>query len=244
MKSNVTMVSKDRVLFGVTIRQDTKNQFLSVTDLQEAYLRARVEKGWADRRIERILSTNDSAERIFYILEKQGFIKTQICAFMDDVRKTSLVKVMKKCGAYKTCGARENRNTMCNPYIWILLAMELNPELYATVVMWITDNLIINRIEAGDKYNALCRASSMFKDVDYRVIGRALNYIVFNKHEKMLRNSASQEELHEIDDIQKSLAFAINMGYIKSFGSLINEMRKMWRMKWLNVDNSIFLVSD
>lgn len=44
MKTNVTMVSNDRKLFGVTIRQDTKNQFLSITDLQEAYTRARIEK--------------------------------------------------------------------------------------------------------------------------------------------------------------------------------------------------------
>lgn len=33
MKTTVTMKSKDRELFGVTIRQDTKSQFLSVTDL-------------------------------------------------------------------------------------------------------------------------------------------------------------------------------------------------------------------
>lgn len=44
MKTNVTMMSNDRKLFGVTIRQDTKNQFLSITDLQEAYTRARIEK--------------------------------------------------------------------------------------------------------------------------------------------------------------------------------------------------------
>lgn len=226
------MVSKDRVLFGVTIRQDTKNGFLSVSDLQEAYFRARIDKGWGDRRIERILSTNDAAERIYYILEKQGFIKTSFCAFMEEVRKTSLVKVMKKCGAYKTTGARENRHTSCNPYVWVLLAMELNPELYATVVIWLTDNLIINRIEAGDRYNNLCRAASKFKDVDYAKIGRALNYIVFNQHERMLRNTATQEELKEIDDIQKSLAFAINMGYIKTFDILITEMRKLWEIKW------------
>lgn len=232
MKSNVTLKSKDRVLFGVTIRQDTKNGFLSVTDLQDAYFRARVEKGWADRRIERILSTNDSAERIFYILEKQGLIKTHFCAFMKEVEESSLVKVMKKYGAYKTSGARENKHTSCNPYIWVLLAMELNPELYATVVMWLGDNLITNRIEAGDKYNELCRAASRFKDVDYAQIGRALNYVIFNKHEKMLRNTATQEELKEIDDIQKSLAFAIDMGYIKSFQSLMEEMYKIWHNKW------------
>lgn len=234
MKSNVTLKSKDRVLFGVTIRQDTKNGFLSVTDLQDAYFRARVEKGWADRRIERILSTNDSAERIFYILEKQGIIKTQFCAFMKEVKESSLVKVMKKYGAYKTSGARENKHTSCNPYIWVLLAMELNPELYATVVIWLGDNLITNRIEAGDKYNELCRAASRFKDVDYAQIGRALNYVIFNQHEKMLRNTATQEELKEIDDIQKSLAFAIDMGYIKTFDSLIGEMRKLWYNKWGN----------
>lgn len=200
--------------------------------MQDAYFHARIEKGWADRRIERILSTNDSAERIYYILEKQGLIKTQFCAFMEDVKNTSLVKVLKKCGAYKTSGARENKHTSCNPYIWVLLAMELNPELYATVVIWLGDNLITNRIEAGDKYNDLCRAASKFKDVDYTKIGRALNYVVFNQHEKKLRNTASQEELKEIDDIQKSLAFAINMGYIKTFEGLISEMRKLWYLKW------------
>ena len=234
MKSNVTMLSKDRVLFGVTIRQDTKNGFLSVTDLQDAYFRARIEKGWSDRRIERILATNDAAERIYYILEKQGIIKISFCAFMEEVEKTSLVKVMKKYGAYKTSGARHNKHTSCNPYIWVLLAMELNPELYAIVVIWLGDNLITNRIEAGDKYNELCRAASKFNDVDYAIIGRALNYVVFNQHEKMLRNKATQKELKEIDDIQKSLAFAINMGYIKTFKELISEMRKLWCKKWSN----------
>ena len=234
MKTTVTMKSKDRELFGVTIRQDTKSQFLSVTDLQEAYTRARIEKGWSDRRIEHILSNIGSAERIYYILEKQGFIKTAFPAFMEEVKESSLVKVMKKYGAYKTCGARENKSTMCNPYIWVLLALELNPEIYATVVMWLTDNLIINRIEAGDRYNELCVAASVFSNVDYRVIAKGLNYIVFNIHETLLRNKATQEQLKELDDLQKSLAFAINMGYIKSFEHLVNEMRLLYLKKWNN----------
>ena len=112
--------------------------------------------------------------------------------------------------------------------------MELNPELYATVVLWLGDNLITNRIEAGDKYNDLCRAAARFKDVDYAQMGRALNYVIFNQHEKMLRNKATQEELKEIDDIQKSLAFAIDMGYIKSFDELMHEFRKLWNKKWGN----------
>lgn len=232
MISNVVLKSKDRVLFGITIKQDTKNEFLSLTDLQEAYTVARIKKGWSDRRINDILSTNISSERVYYILKERNFIETGLNAFMKEVEKESLVKVMKKYGAYKTVGRAGNRTTMCEKYIWVMLALELNPEIYAKVVCWLADNLIINRIEAGDKYNDLCRACSKFKDVDYRLIAKGLNYIVFNIHETLLRNKATQEELKELDDLQRSLAFSVDMGYIKSFEDLHNTMKKLWYNKW------------
>jgi len=231
MKTTVVMKSTDRNLFGVTIRQDTK-QFLSVTDLQEAYTRARVQKGWGERRIERILATDTSAERVYYILKEQGLINIGFCAFIEEVKSTSLIKVMKKYGAYKTVGARHDKQVVCNPYIWVMLALELNPEIYGKVIVWLTDNLIINRIEAGDKYNDLCRACSKFPNVDYRTIAKGLNYIVFNVHETLIRNKASQEQLKELDDLQKKLAFAVDMEYINSMDALVVEMRKLWRSKW------------
>lgn len=234
MKGNVTMVSKDRVLFGVTIRQDTKNGFLYVTDLQKAYLRARIENGWASKNINEILSGDRNTDRVYFILKETNIINIDYSIFIEEVKQSSLVKVLKKYNAYITAGARENKRVMCNPYIFALIAMEMNPLLYAKVIIWLTDNLITNRIEAGDKYNELCRAASKFKDVDYAKIGRALNYVIFNQHEKMLRNTATQEELKEIDETQKSLAFAINMGYIKTFDSLMVEMRKLWHQKWGN----------
>jgi len=237
MKTNVTLSSKDRVLYGVTIRQNTKDNFMSVTDLQEAYSYARIKYGWKDRRIERILSTNDAAERIYYILNEQGIIKTPLEAFIEEVNNQSLVKVLKKYKAYKTCGARENKYTSCNKYIWILLAMEMNPAIYAKVVIWVGDSLITNRIEAGDRYNELCRAASKFNNVDYRKIAKGINYIVFNIHETLIRNKATQVELKELDDLQRSLAFSVNMGYIKTFDELINEMRKLWFNKWSNNKN-------
>ena len=232
MKSNVILESKDRILFGITIRQDTKKEFLSLSDLQESYTIARLKNGWSDRRINDILSSNTSSERVYYILKERGFIEAGISAFMDEVQKTSLVRVMKKYGAYKTIGRGENRTTMCEKYIWIMLALELNPEIYAKVVCWIGDSLIINRIEAGDKYNDLCRACSKFKNVDYRIIAKGLNYIIFNVHETLIRNKATQLELKELDDLQRSLAFSVDMGYIKSFEDLHNTMKMLWYNKW------------
>ena len=88
MKTNVTMVSKDRELFGVIIKQDTKTSFMSLTDLQEAYTKKRVEMGWNEKRIENILSNKESAERVYYILEKQGYkIESGFPGFIQSVEK-------------------------------------------------------------------------------------------------------------------------------------------------------------
>ena len=123
MKTNVTVVSKDRDLMGYIIPQDTKTGFLSLTHLQEAYAHLRVKNGWSDRRIEHIFTNNQIAERVYYILEKQGVIKTGFPAFMEQVNNQSLVKVLKSLGVYKTTGARDSRRVACNPYIWVLVAM-------------------------------------------------------------------------------------------------------------------------
>lgn len=228
MKTNVILSSSDRNLFGVTISQNTNN-FLSISDLQEAYTIARVKNGWLDKRLSDILSSKDISERCYFVLKEQGFINTGISAFMEEVKKCSLVKILKRYGVYKTTGARGNKNTFCNVYIWMMLAMELHPEIYAKVIIWATDNLIINRIEAGDKYNELCRSSSKFSDVDYRSIAKGLNYIVFGIHETMIRNTANSSQLKELDELQKSLAFSIDMGYIKSFNDLIEQMRILYK---------------
>ena len=234
MKTNVTVVSKDMDLMGYIIPQDTKTGFLSLTHLQEAYTHLRVKNGWPERRVESVLANNQIAERIYYILEKQGVIKTSFLAFMEQVNSQSLVKVLKSLGVYKTTGARDSRRVACNPYIWVLVAMELNPILYAEVVFWLTDKLILNRIEAGDRHNELMRAIGKFDKKDFSDVAKAVNWIVFNKHELGIRNTATAEQLKEVDSIQKSLAFSVDMGFIKSHDELMNTMRKMWSIKYEN----------
>lgn len=227
------MISKDKILYGVVIRQDIKTSFMSLTGLQEAYTRKRVEMGWNDKRIENILSNKESAERIFYILKKQKYLKHEnLNEFMDMVESESLIKVMKWYKAYKTTGRGENRNVMCDPYIWVLVAIELNPMLYAEVTGWLNDKLILDRIGIGDKYNTLSRAVSIFDDVDYAEMADKLNWIIFNKHGYVLDNRATQEQLKELETLQSNLAFCIEMGTISSFSNLMNMMRSIYVKKW------------
>lgn len=67
------MKSKDRILFDVVIRQDTKDSFLSLSDLNETYIRAREINGWSEKHLDDILKTNSNIERIYYIIREQIF---------------------------------------------------------------------------------------------------------------------------------------------------------------------------
>lgn len=217
MESNIVLNSKDRELFGVTIKQETKTGFLSVSELQKAYEVARWKYGWSERRIDNIMQTNDFKERVFYLLEKQGFIKTNILGFMNMVEKEGVTKVLKGLGVYKTTGARENKSTYANPYIWILLAMELNPMIYAAVVTWLTDSLIFDRIEAGDEFRPMNNAiKGIVSNPNYSKYSIAINERVFGKHLTGMRNLASAQELRKITKIEQFISQGINMGMIRN----------------------------
>ncbi|GET45202.1 hypothetical protein [Capnocytophaga felis] len=88
MKTNVVMKSADRNLFGVIIKQNTKNgQSLSVTDLMKAYQTARFEYGWSNRQVEDIVKTKPFQERVYHLLNERGVIKMNIISFMQFIEK-------------------------------------------------------------------------------------------------------------------------------------------------------------
>lgn len=222
MKSNVILKSTDRNLFGITITQNTKDCFLSVGDLQKAYEIARWQYGWSDRRINDILQYKPIQERIYYILKERDVIKTGVPAFMEMVEKEGITKVMKGLGVYKTTGARQTRQTYCDPYIWVLLALELNPMIYAKVIVWLTDTLVFDRIEAGSEYMPMnSKIKELIKTPSYPKYAKLINEKVFGKHISGMRNLASAKELRSIADIEKMVIKAIEMKWIKNENDLI-----------------------
>jgi hypothetical protein len=227
MKTNIVIKSEDRNLFGILVRQETKTGFLNLSDLQESYTQARVKNGWVEKNIGRIMESEK--ETIFYLLEKQGVVTVQMSTFIEAVENQGFARYMKSIGAYRTTGARHTKTVWVNPYIFVMVAMELNPLFKASVIGWLTDQLIINRIEAGNLCKALNSSIQKFKPDgnDYMTLAKTLNYIVFGRHETGIRNTGTKEELKKLSTIEEKMSFAIDMGYITSFDMLIKEINKL-----------------
>lgn len=222
MKTNLILSSTDRELFGITIRQSTKEQFLSVSDLQKSYEKARWMHGWSERSVNWIMQTQDFKERVFYLLENKGLIKVCFNSFIEMIDKEGIAKVLKGLGVYKTTGARQNKQVMADPYIWVLLAMELNPMIYAKVIIWLTDSLIFDRIEAGSEYLPMNSAiKKIVANPDYPLIAKSINIKVFGQHQAGMRNLASAKELRAIADIEKFIIKSIEHGFLKNQNDII-----------------------
>jgi len=215
MTSNQVLSNSNRELFGITVRQNTSNQMLSITDLQKAYEKARFMHGWSDRQLGTLMRTNEFQERAYYVLSERNLINIPIGTFTEMVKNEGVTKVLKGLGVWKTTGRGANKMTVADPYIWVLVAMEMNPLLYAKVIMWLTDSLIFNRLEAGSEYTPMNSAiKTIIENPKYSEYATEINKKVFGKHIRGIRNLASSKELKAITDIEKFITNAISMQMI------------------------------
>lgn len=168
------------------------------------------------------MQTTEFKERVYYLLNQQGVVMSNFTDFMKLAEKEGIVKVLKGLGVYKTTGARKTKSVMADPYIWVLLAMEMNPMIYAKVVVWLTDSLIFNRLEAGNDYMPMnAKIKEIVPSPDYPKYAKLINTKVFGQHITGMRNLASAKELRKISDIEKFIIQSIEMGFLKSESDII-----------------------
>lgn len=129
---------------------------------------------------------------------------------------------------YLTSRGKYSGGTWMTPLLFIDFAMWLNPKFKVQVLKFVYDELIKCRTAAGDNYNVLAKSIAALPDVDYPQVARGLNWIIFNKHERDIRNTATPQQLQDLDELQRKLAFSVDMGYIRSFPELMNSMRRIY----------------
>lgn len=243
MKSNVVLQSKDRVLLGMNVSVMSKDGYICITDAVSAMNKKRKEKGLKERWINEIMLTSSFRERCFELFNKlndRDLLSRRNLGLKDNILNIRSVMDLGKLDlAYKK-GKGVDQKWFVNPYLFVMIALEMDPEIYAEVVIWLTDGLIENRNEAGDAYVRMCSAISRIvpnkddlKD-NIKRVAKAINFIVFNKHEDGIRNTASKDELNDIIAIENVIASVIDDGFIKDYNSLISYLGDKWKRKWGN----------
>ncbi len=228
METNIVMKSKDRELFGILIKQETKTGFLCLSELQRAYEIARWQYGWSEINIASLMQSSKMLERLFYVLKDKEIIKVELSTFMEMCQNEGITKVLKGLQVWKTTGRGSNKLVMCDPYIWVAIALELNPMIYAKVISFITDSLIFDRIEAGDEFKPMNNGiKSIVNNPDYKKYSIAINEKVFGKHLTGMRNLATSGELRKITKIEQFIAQGISIGMIKNDEQIIYSIKNL-----------------
>ena len=159
--------------------------------------------------------------------------------FINEIQENSH-GAKKTYGEYQVVIHKKGRNTSrgktkdevwMHPYLFIDFAMYINPSFKYDVIKFIYDELIKNRHLAGDNYKTLSASLVKLKGYSFTEVAKALQWIVYGKTGKNLRQSATQNQLQELANLQEKLAFAIDMGYITTYPKLIQELRKIYSNK-------------
>jgi len=212
MKTNVNMI---RRMGQYEILQRTSDGYFDANALLVQWNRNNDK-----RRIDIFLNTQKTKEFISEI-EKNA----------SDVRNCTTENqayIIKK--GRKTKLGQTKSEVWMHPYLFIDFAMWINPRFKYQVIKFVYDQLIKYRHEAGDNYRSLTAAIQRFEPTfkEYSQVAKALNYIVFDRHEKNVRQIASAKQLERLSNLEAKLAFAVDMGYINNYQELLSELRRVY----------------
>lgn len=168
------------------------------------------------------------------------FINTILSKEFSDSRKSDVVnnQSIKKVFVKQRGGIGGGGSTWMHPLLFIDFAMWINPSFKYDVIKFVYDQLIQFRIEAGDTYlemaHQIARISQK-QDIPSNIpnIARAINIIVYGSHEKQMRNKHAEEKsMRELVKMQIKVTELIKDGFIKSYDSLLDYLRKTWTEKY------------
>lgn len=102
---------------------------------------------------------------------------------------------------------------------------------------FVYDEMIRYRNDARDAYKELSSAIMKIVPKDFmpktmQKVGEALNWVIFNSHEKLLRNKHGNElKQRELYQLEKKVADLINEGFISSYENLLIYLRNQYQKR-------------
>jgi len=206
-----------RKLFKFEIRQHIKDKMLSASDCIEGYNKYVLPEE-NQKRKEKGLSQLKSKEMYKYWENKgtKQFIESLIIELKSKPTNSgfnskSANSLAKEFGLTKTKRGKEE-GVFMNPYLFVDFAMWLSPSFRVKVIVWVTDQLISQRLEAGIKYRPMTDAIKEYLTENYKPKfetdnlymheAMMINEIVFGEHKQDIRQEATQEQLKLLTEIE------------------------------------------
>ncbi|MFC2691375.1 MAG: KilA-N domain-containing protein [Veillonella parvula] len=226
MKSNQEMVRK---IENFTVTQRTSDGFFDGSELLRQW---NAVDGNARRRMNEFLGSPKVKDFINALADDESHRRKTDNGDNQQVTEVDLIKHVK--GRISKNGRTPDKVWM-NPILFIKFAMWINPTFEVKVIRFVYDEMIKYRNDAGDAYREMSSAVGKIVPADFmpkamQKIAEALNWIVFGNHEKMARNKYGDEnKQRELYQLEKKIADLVNDGFIKSYDSLINYLRKKYQ---------------
>lgn len=212
MKTNQIMI---RQMGEFSVKQRTKDGFFNATELLKQWNRVSGMK----KEVTKFLDLGSTSELVKIIMERED-LHTQDSTYV------------------KSRASRgDNAGTWMHPVLFIDFAMWINPSFKYDVIKFVYDDMIRYRNLAGDSYKELASAISKIVPKTFipkamQKVGEALNWIVFDSHEPLLRNKHGNEsKQRELWQLEKKVADLINEGFILDYDILISYLRKQYQKR-------------
>ena len=139
----------------------------------------------------------------------------------------------------------QNAGTWMHPLLFIDFAMWLNSSFKYHVLKFVYDHLIKYRNEAGDSYKSMCSSIATIikpwqsKEV-FPSIAKMVNYVIYNQHQRQIRNTQADEKLMEdLNKLQSEIARLIELGFITDLEGVQNFLRKEYVKRWGHPSQSL-----
>lgn len=203
-----------RPLAGFVVEQRTKDAFFNATSLLKQW---NEQTGVTQRHLDKYFASSKTVEFIRTIMKRENL-------------NTPKMVYLKSRG--------RNGGTYMHPILFIDFCMWINPSFKYDVLRFVYDKMLTYRNEAGDAYrelasamNKICAPHQMKRYMP--ILGKGINYIITNKHEKQLRNEyGTEEKQKEYFELEKQVAMLINEGFLKTPEDVVNYLRRKFQQKY------------
>ena len=205
-----------RPMGNFLVEQRTKDSMFNATNLLKQWNEASGEK----KEITKFFDNDNTKEFISALMEEEN-LNTQNSAYLKSRGK--------------------NGGTWMHPILFVKFAMWLNPRFEVQVIKFVYDQMLKYRNDAGDAYKELGSAiskivSKKFMPAAMCKIAKAINCVVFGKHEHEMRNKQGEEvKQYELFNMERQVAMLINDGFLKSYNHVLEYLRKKYSEKYLQL---------